>query len=159
MQAQNRFAKLVLLPVAVVLSGLALQAAAAESQSVPATALAAEGSVDPGAMKATADGNTPLTPATPGGSVTADQPARDPGFGLALNAGQLDEHRGGDILVGKNTLNGAVANDVAYNVGTGSNTIADGSFANSNGLSTVIQNSGANVLIQNATVLNVHYGN
>jgi len=38
---------------------------------------------------------------------------------------------------------------------TGGNTIAAGAFANMNGVATVIQNSGNNVLIQNATVLDV----
>jgi hypothetical protein len=159
MQAQNRFAQLVLLPVAVALSGLAFQAAAAESQSVPAPAQAAVGSAVPGASTASADVNAPQTTAMPGGTVTAVQPSRDSGFGLALDASQLNEHRGGDIQVGKNTLTGAVSDDVAYKVVTGSNSINDGSFSNTNGLSTVIQNTGANVLIQNATVLNVHYGN
>jgi hypothetical protein len=35
------------------------------------------------------------------------------------------------------------------------NVISGGSFANSSGLPVVIQNSGANVLIQNATVINL----
>ncbi|EKS9798705.1 hypothetical protein QDD76_002125 [Burkholderia cepacia] len=72
---------------------------------------------------------------------------------------QLDEHRGGDALIGQNYLTGAVADNVANRVSTGSNAITDGSFANASGLPTVIQNTGANVLIQNATVLNVRFGN
>ncbi|AZQ56529.1 hypothetical protein D5R55_28825 [Burkholderia cenocepacia] len=72
---------------------------------------------------------------------------------------QLDEHRGGDVLIGQNYLTGTVAENVANRVSTGSNSITDGSFANASGLPTVIQNTGANVLIQNATVLNVRFGN
>ncbi len=72
---------------------------------------------------------------------------------------QLDERRGGDALVGQNFLNGTLSDNVANKVSTGSNTISDGSFASSSGLPTVIQNTGANVLIQNATVLNVRFGN
>lgn len=85
--------------------------------------------------------------------------AREGGFGVAMSADQLDAHRGGDALIGQNYLNGAVSDNVASRVSTGSNAIADGSFANSSGLPTVIQNTGANVLIQNATVLNVRFGN
>lgn len=80
-------------------------------------------------------------------------------FGVAMTPDQLDEHRGGDALIGQNYLTGAVTDNVANRVSTGSNSIADGSFANSSGLPTVIQNTGANVLIQNATVLNVRFGN
>ncbi|MBN3820778.1 hypothetical protein G3N57_31385 [Paraburkholderia sp. Se-20369] len=76
-----------------------------------------------------------------------------------MSADQLDAHRGGDALIGENYLTGAVSDNVANHVSTGSNAIADGSFANSSGLPTVIQNTGANVLIQNATVLNVRFGN
>jgi hypothetical protein len=36
--------------------------------------------------------------------------------------------------------------------------IAGGSFSNASGLPTVIQNTGANVLIQNATIVNVRFG-
>jgi hypothetical protein len=38
---------------------------------------------------------------------------------------------------------------------TGANTIDAGSFANMSGIPVVIQNSGANVLIQNATIINL----
>jgi len=76
-----------------------------------------------------------------------------------MTAEQLDEHRGGDALIGQNDLTGRVANNTANRVETGSNSISQGSFASASGLPTVIQNSGANVLIQNATVLNVRFGN
>ncbi|RQH05508.1 hypothetical protein D1Y85_15170 [Paraburkholderia dinghuensis] len=78
---------------------------------------------------------------------------------MAMTSDQLDQQRGGDALVGQNFLTGDVANNVASRVQTGSNTITDGSFSGASGLPTVIQNTGANVLIQNATVLNVHFGN
>ena len=47
------------------------------------------------------------------------------------------------------------ADNSARNVTTGENTIGTGSFSNMSGLPIVIQNSGANVLIQNAVILNV----
>jgi len=42
-----------------------------------------------------------------------------------------------------------------WSVTTGGNTIEAGSFSNMNGIATVIQNSGNQVLIQNATVVDV----
>jgi hypothetical protein len=41
------------------------------------------------------------------------------------------------------------------NVVSGTNTIGMGAFANMSGLPLVVQNSGANVLIQNAVILNL----
>lgn len=97
--------------------------------------------------------------AMPSTTAAVSQDAQPSSFGVAMTNEQLDERRGGDALVGQNFLTGTVANDVATKVVTGSNTISDGSFASSSGLPTVIQNTGANVLIQNATVLNVRFGN
>ncbi len=53
------------------------------------------------------------------------------------------------------SLSGTVANNTAVNVISGMNTISNGSFSNAAGLPVAIQNSGANVLIQNATIINV----
>jgi hypothetical protein len=52
-------------------------------------------------------------------------------------------------------LNGAVSGNAAVNVVTGANAISSGSFSNASGLPVAIQNSGANVLIQNATIINI----
>ena len=74
----------------------------------------------------------------------------------AVNLDQLEHERGrADTVVNDTKLNGDVANNSAVNVNTGSNTIDAGSFANMSGIPVVIQNSGANVLIQNATILNL----
>ncbi|NRR29695.1 hypothetical protein HSX11_05810 [Oxalobacteraceae bacterium] len=85
--------------------------------------------------------------------------ARAPGAGFgvpAIRAELLDELRGGsDTVWNDMKLNGAVSNNSAVNVATGSNIITNGSFANASGLPMAIQNSGANVLIQNATIINV----
>jgi hypothetical protein len=105
---------------------------------------------------------TPAMPAlssTPTPTQATPTASRDDAFGVAMTADQLDAHRGGDALIGQNDLTGRVANNTANRVETGSNSISQGSFANASGLPTVIQNSGANVLIQNATVLNVRFGN
>jgi hypothetical protein len=80
-------------------------------------------------------------------------------IGIALSATALDDLRGGSGLVLNDMqLNGTVADTRARQVITGNNTISEGSFANASGLPTVIQNSGANVLIQNATIVNVQFG-
>ena len=73
-----------------------------------------------------------------------------------VDADTLAQTRGGAEVVNNDmTLRGVTANNSARNVTTGDNTISAGSFANMSGLPTVIQNSGANVLIQNATILNL----
>lgn len=147
------------------LPGLVVQAAAAESQSPPAPVQAATTDAAPVvagvAPAGSAEGSalaTPTTSAAPAAPTPAAQAGDEVGFGVAMNSGQLDEHRGGDVLVGQNNLTGTVADNTAYKVSTGSNAITQGSFASSSGLPTVIQNTGANVLIQNATVLNVRFG-
>lgn len=74
----------------------------------------------------------------------------------ALSERQLEGLRGGtDTPWSDMKLNGTVSSNNAANVVTGSNLITDGAFANANGLPMVIQNSGANVLIQNATIVNI----
>jgi hypothetical protein len=76
----------------------------------------------------------------------------------AVELDKLDHERGrADTVLNDTKLNGDVANNSATNVNTGSNTIDAGSFANMSGIPVVIQNSGANVLIQNATVINLQF--
>ncbi len=83
-----------------------------------------------------------------------DQP--DIQFGEAAQAAQLEQARGGDGGTAIDTrLNGTVTGNSATNVATGANIIQSGSFANASGVPIVIQNTGANVLIQNATVINL----
>lgn len=67
----------------------------------------------------------------------------------------LSASRGGAQTWNEATLTGTTADNYARNVTTGSNSIGGGSFENMSGLPVVIQNTGANVLIQNALVLNV----
>lgn len=79
-------------------------------------------------------------------------------FGVAARGDQLDAERGGTDTVNNNMqLEGGVHDNMANHVVTGSNSIDNGSFANMAGLPTVIQNSGANVLIQNATIINLQF--
>jgi hypothetical protein len=80
------------------------------------------------------------------------------GFGVAARSDALDAQRGGTDTVNNNmNLDGGVHDNVAHNVVTGANSIDAGSFANMSGIPTVIQNSGANVLIQNATIINLQF--
>jgi len=77
-------------------------------------------------------------------------------WGTTTDAAVLGDLRGGaDIITTEATLGGTVGNNTATNITTGMNVIDNGSFANASGLPVVIQNSGANVLIQNATVINL----
>jgi len=48
-----------------------------------------------------------------------------------------------------------VYDNTANDLVTGYNLISDGSLTNNAGMNTVIQNSGNNVLIQNAVILNI----
>ena len=55
-------------------------------------------------------------------------------------------------------VDGKVDNNTADHVISGGNTITDTAFDSANGINTIIQNTGTNVLIQNAMVVNVNFG-
>lgn len=77
-------------------------------------------------------------------------------FATPVDPAVLDTLRGGSLLVHNDmTLTGTTADNTARNVTTGTNAISAGAFANMSGLPVVIQNSGANVLIQSAVILNL----
>ncbi len=67
----------------------------------------------------------------------------------------LERRRGGTDVINDSKLKGVVSDNRAVNVTTGSNIITEGAFAGTQGLPLVVQNSGNNVLIQNATIVNV----
>lgn len=68
----------------------------------------------------------------------------------------LAQSRGGtDTVHNDLTVLGTTSGNIASNVATGSNAISAGAFANMSGMPLVIQNTGANVLIQNAVILNL----
>jgi hypothetical protein len=75
----------------------------------------------------------------------------------AINNDELEASRGGAELqvLNKSALDGVVSENQAYNLTTGSNWVTEGSFAGASGQSTLIQNSGNNVLIQNSTIINL----
>lgn len=71
---------------------------------------------------------------------------------LDANRGRFTLHLNNMELDGRlydNSISGST-------VVTGSNAVSSDAFAGSSGLSTVIQNSGNNVIIQNATILNLN---
>jgi hypothetical protein len=73
-----------------------------------------------------------------------------------VDADTLSTFRGGAQTVNNDaTLSGTTADNSARNVSTGSNSINGGAFDNMTGIPVVIQNSGANVLIQNALILHL----
>lgn len=78
--------------------------------------------------------------------------------GTAASAAGLERARGGMAgMSGAATLDGMVSGNSASNVVTGANSIQASSFAGASGIPIVIQNTGANVLIQNATVINLQF--
>ena len=92
--------------------------------------------------------------------ITADSaPARVVGaaqFGRPVGSASLAQLRGGTEVANSDMrLAGTTAGNSAFNVATGNNAISAGAFANMSGFPVVIQNSGANVLIQNAMILNL----
>lgn len=94
-------------------------------------------------------GWTSDSPPTRPQKVLFDQPA--------VAATKLDQQRGGAAIQTFNVmdLEAGLKSNVAKNNVTGSNAVTNGAFANANGLSTVVQNSGNNVIIQNATILHL----
>jgi hypothetical protein len=59
------------------------------------------------------------------------------------------------IQINDQDLNGVLTDNVAIGNQTGQNIIAEGAYTDSAGFMTTIQNTGNNVLIQNATIINV----
>ncbi|MCY1220720.1 hypothetical protein D3C81_928050 [compost metagenome] len=90
------------------------------------------------------------------------QPSKTPslfgGVAKAVPVSKLDDIRGGaEVTVNDMRLHGTVAENAAVNVLSGANSITEGAFSNAAGIPTAIQNSGSNVLIQNATIVNVQF--
>ncbi|MBT9475550.1 hypothetical protein [Polaromonas sp.] len=97
--------------------------------------------------------NSAIEPLIP---TTALHSAGHAGFDKPVSAAMLGDYRGGSGLVYNDMkLAGTTAGNTAIDVATGTNTISAGAFSNMSGLPLVVQNSGANVLIQNAVILNL----
>ncbi len=75
----------------------------------------------------------------------------------ALPQSTLEQRRAreGTISMQLQDTDGTVANNVARQVETGSNYITEGAFNHNHGFPMSVQNTGNNVLIQNAVILNL----
>jgi hypothetical protein len=80
----------------------------------------------------------------------------DNAFAAAVPDNLLDSQRGMALIpTNTNNLDGALYENTASDLITGYNAVSDGALTNNAGMNTVIQNSGNNVLIQNAVILNI----
>ena len=135
----------------------------ADVSDAPDISAAVAASIASNAPSAPSAPNAPSAPSAPNVIVDSRPPSQSTassGFGTPIAPTGLDAARGGSDLgvrvpLGAIFAAGTVSDNRAINVATGSNTIRDGAFANSNGIPVVIQNTGANVLIQSATIVNV----
>ena len=94
----------------------------------------------------------------PAAAPVVEAPVQDSAMGQSIDIGALADMRGGaDIVENDVLLEGRVEDNTANRVVTGNNALTGGSFVNSNGINTVIQNTGANVLIQNGMIVNVQF--
>ena len=95
------------------------------------------------------------------GTDNADSVAAIFATATPVSSEKLDEMSGkaqlqvDKIQINDQDLNGVVTDNVAIDNQTGHNTIADGAYTNAAGFMTTIQNTGNNVLIQNATIINL----
>lgn len=106
------------------------------------------------ALPAPAFAQTAPPPASAPALAADDSPAGF--FDQPVATGRLQDARGGSQTVQNDmTLSGATTGNTAINLSTGANTIGAGAFSSMSGLPVVIQNSGANVLIQNATLVHL----
>ena len=98
----------------------------------------------------------------------ADESADDPAPLISLgdaesgiSSEELSENRAKALLevdkvfINDQELNGSVSGNSAINTYSGDNIISGDAFGNASGLINSIQNTGNNVLIQSATILNV----
>jgi hypothetical protein len=121
--------------------------------AVSAVASAEEPSIPPAYLAQGADSPMGVYAA----AVEVDHQGVADGLGESVDSATLDKLSGGTMVVQNTKLSGTVADNDASHVVTGDNVITGGSMAGATGFPTVIQNSGNNVLIQNATVLNVEF--
>jgi hypothetical protein len=102
-----------------------------------------------------ADEGSQATPAPLAEQVAVAPPRISPLGVQPVELKVLARKRGGTDLVNDAQLRGVVADNRAVNVTTGNNIVSEGALAGMNGIPLVVQNSGNNVLIQNATIVNV----
>ena len=102
---------------------------------------------------------TPVLPAVPafdGSALSTRTPLPESLRGSkAMDTARLASKRGGTAVASEMQLQGVVANNRVSDAATGSNLITQGALNGAAGVPMVIQNSGNNVLIQNATIINL----
>lgn len=97
--------------------------------------------------------NLQLTPYARGADLTLPN---ESAFGCAISDIDLGTQRGGDVRVtNTNNLDAQLHDNTATSNVTGSNFVTTSAFSGSSGFATVVQNSGNNVIIQNAAVINL----
>jgi hypothetical protein len=96
-------------------------------------------------------------PAAPIGDANVDDgPSAVAFVARPVDASALASYRGGAQVVHNDmTLAGTTAENTANHVNTGNNAIGTGAFSSMSGIPVVIQNTGANVLIQNALIVHM----
>ena len=165
-------------PAPAIMAPSTLPAAAVDSAAVnsavapssPAAATASTPSITP-SVPTTAATTSTTAPGTAAGTAPSDISKRIPAAvqvaeatpsvrsnplgAKAIDLKLLDKRRGAGDIASEMQLKGVVSDNRAVNVTTGSNLISDSAFANAVGMPMVVQNTGNNVLIQNATIVNV----
>ena len=78
-------------------------------------------------------------------------------FGAPVSPAALDEHRGGESHFELNLqeTQATMFNTVAIDTHNGSNAIDGGAFAGATGFPLAVQNTGNNVIVQNAFIINL----
>ena len=84
-------------------------------------------------------------------------------FGTPVDRKVLDSLSGGqnisidtiDILANNMKLSGDMKDNLLYSTNTGMNQVSNDAFSSASGISTVVQNSGNQVIINNALILNL----
>ncbi len=128
---------------------------AALSWMQPTLAEEAPPSASAGAVTSASPSSEPSSVVAADSAAVAASTRRSPFGSRPVAASALAARRGGDRVYNDAQLRGVVADNQASNLTTGMNAISEGAFSGSSGISTVIQNSGNNVLIQNSTIVNV----
>jgi hypothetical protein len=81
------------------------------------------------------------------------------GFSSVVNDAELDTYRGtfNNVTLLSSNLSANLQGNSSSNNVSGANSISEGALSNVAGLTSVIQNSGNNVIIQQATTVNVNF--
>lgn len=84
------------------------------------------------------------------------EPPQDASLGAPVAESTLSQYRGArDVTFNLQNTTAQLDNNQAVNTVSGGNLVTGGAFSGASGLATVIQNSGNNVVIQNATIVDV----